>query len=308
MSWAAIAMLGLALVAVLAAGLFVGSRLRHARLERVSDGIAELARGNFAHRVILPGRDGPARMAEDLNRLAEDVQREREACASRDEARRHLLANISHDLRTPITSIAGYVDALQRGLGDEPERYVAVIGAKTDELTQLTDDLFYSARLDAGDLELKRVPLDLAEAVRRSVLGFEPHLAAVDARVDVAIPEGRCVVEADRSAVARILSNLVANGLRHGAGMTAFSVSMLDRDGAYVVRVANDGPPLPDDADRLFQRGVTGPSGGAGLGLSIARELAERMGATVSAESPAEGGVAFTLTFPKTQAPAASAS
>ena len=94
----------------------------------------------------MPGSDEYSRMADDLNRLADDVQVERETAAARDEARRRLFANISHDLRTPITSIAGYVDALQRGLGDEPERYLAVIRAKVDELAQLTDDLFYAAQ------------------------------------------------------------------------------------------------------------------------------------------------------------------
>ncbi len=298
MTWAILSAVALALIAAFAAGLAVGLLRTHARLRRVSEGMAELARGNLAHRIILPGGDEAARMAEAVNRLADAIQVEREATASCDSSRRVLLANISHDLRTPITSIAGYVDALQRGLGDQPERYLAVIGAKADELAQLTDDLFYEARLDAGDLKLKRAPLDLAEAVRRSVLGFEPQLVGMGVRVDVDIPEDPCIVEADSSAVSRILSNLVANGMRHGEGMTAFSVAMLPGDACYVVRVSNDGPRLPEDEGRLFERGSAGPGGGAGLGLSIARELAERMGATIEAENAAEQGATFALTFP----------
>lgn len=270
---------------------------RNARLERVTEGLRELARGNYAHRVILPGDDEAARMAEALNALADEIQREREAAAACDASRRHLLANISHDLRTPITSIAGYVDALQRGLGDEPERYLAVLAQKTTELAQLTDDLFYSARIDAGDLELKSQRLDLAEAVRRSVLGFEPQLTARGVSTSIEVPEEPCFVEADSSAVGRILSNLIANALRHGEDMTAFSVSMLAGDSAYTVRVTNDGADLPADAGRLLERGITGPSGGTGLGLSIARELAECMGATVCLEGEA-GGVSTVLAFP----------
>lgn len=296
--------LGSTLVAALLAGVTIGSLRGRARLGRIRDGIGQFTAGNLAHRIILPGDDEAARMAEHLNDLADAVQREREAAASRDEARRLFLANISHDLRTPITSIAGYVDALQRGLGDQPERYLAIIGAKSDELAQLTDDLFYAARIDAGDLELKRGSLDLAEAVRRSVLGFEPQLAARGVAVDIRIPEDACPVEGDSSAVPRILSNLVSNGLRHGEGMTAFSVRMSDRDGEYVVDVVNDGSRLPEDAEQLFARGVSGPGGGAGLGLSIARELAERMGASVSAANTG-AGVTFTLAFPKAPGTAA---
>ncbi|MFA5844503.1 MAG: HAMP domain-containing sensor histidine kinase [Coriobacteriia bacterium] len=299
MTWPLLLAIAAALVAAFSAGLAVGLLRTRARMRRVSEGIAELAAGNLAHRIILPGGDEAACMAEDVNRLADAIQVEREAASSCDASRRLLLANVSHDLRTPITSIAGYVDALQRGLGDEPDRYLAVIGAKADELAQLTDDLFYEARLDAGDLTLKRSRLDLAEAVRRSVLGFEPQLVGMGVRVDVDIPEDPCFVEADPSAVTRILSNLVANGVRHGEGMTAFSVAMLSLDADHVVRVGNDGPRLPEDASHLFERGATGTGGGAGLGLSIARELAERMGATVVAENTSEGGVAFTLTFPK---------
>jgi signal transduction histidine kinase len=298
MTWPVALSLVLALAAAFLGGLAVGVFRRRARLRRIADGIAELAGGNLAHRVILPGDDEASRLAEHLNDLADAIQREREAAASRDDARRLLLANISHDLRTPITSIAGYVDALQRGLGERPERYLAIIAAKSDELGQLTDDLFYAARLDAGDLELKSGTLDLAEAVRRSVLGFEPQLAGRGVAVDVRIPEEACLVEGDPSAVSRILSNLVSNSLRHGAGMRAFSVRMADRDGEYVVDVVNDGSELPEDAEQLFARGVAGTAGGAGLGLSIARQLAERMGATVSAANTT-AGVTFTLSFPK---------
>lgn len=282
-----------------AAGIALGLARRRARLERVAEGIAELERGNRAHRVVLPGSDAAARIADALNALADAEQLEHEAAAARDASQRRLLANISHDLRTPITSIAGYVDALQRGLGDRPGQYLSVISAKIDDLAQLTDDLFYAARIDAGDLELKCGPIDLAEAVRRSVLGFEPQLAGAGVRVDMRIPEDRCVVEADPSAVARILANLVSNSIHHGDGMELFAVAMEESDAGWVVRVTNDGARLPRDAERLFQRGSAGPAGGTGLGLAIARELAERMGGSVSAGNGPGEVVTFTLTMPR---------
>jgi signal transduction histidine kinase len=294
-------------VAGVATGLLLGllsgvlyARVRErSRLNRLAEAIAELADGNYAHRVILAGHDAYARIAENLNRLAEAVQVEREAASESDQARRRFVANISHDLRTPITSVAGYVDALQRGLGDEPDRYLAVIGAKVGELVQLTDDLFYSARLDAGDLELKLARIDLAEAVRRSVLGFEPELATRGVHVRLRIPESRCPVQADPSAVSRVLSNLISNGVRHGESMTEFAVTMTAAPAEYIVELRNDGAPLVGDVERLFARGVAGSSGGAGLGLSIARELAQRMAASVTARQLPEGGVSFTVAFPR---------
>jgi signal transduction histidine kinase len=299
MTWGLALVLMLAVSAAFGAGLAVGLARGRARLRRVAEGVAELAGGNHAHRVLLAGDDPAALIATDLNRLADAIQLEQETSATRDEARRRLLADISHDLRTPITSIAGYVDALSRGIGDDPERYLAIIAAKSDELAQLTDDLFYASRLDAGDLDLAVAPLDLAEAVRRSVLGFEPQLSGAGVRVDVSIPDRPCIVDADRSAVSRVLSNLVSNGLRHRVGTTAISVEMAERDSSYVVSVTNEGSRLPDDTDRLFERGVAGPAGGTGLGLSIARELAELMCATVEARADDPDSATFVLVFPK---------
>lgn len=302
MQWS-IAVAAIAFAAGIVAGVAMSLRQR-TRLHRVREGAEELVRGNLGHRIILPGGDDAGRIAESLNTLADAAQQEREAAGARDAAQRRLLANVSHDLRTPITSIAGYVDALQRGLGDDPERYLAIIAAKTEELAELTDDLFYEARLESGDLELNRKPLDLAEAVRRAVLGFEPQLAGRGARVEVDIPEQPCPVVADASAVARILGNLISNALRHAEDMTTFSVTMTFDDAVYWVRLVNDGATLPADAERLFERGVAGEGGGAGLGLSIARELAGRMGATVGVERVGTDAVAFSLAFPKESAAA----
>lgn len=265
---------------------------RRERLRRLADGLAELARGNHAHRVIMPGDDEIARMAADLNTLADEIQRDAQAAAACDASRRQLVTNISHDLRTPITSIAGYVDALQRGLGDDPERYLAVLAQKTAELAQLTDDLFYSARIDAGELELRSHRLDLAEAVRRSVLGFEPQLSSHGACVTVSVPDEECMVTADASAVSRILSNLVSNALRHSDAMSLFAVEMSAAEAAYTVCVSNDGALLPEGAERIFERGVASPSGGTGLGLSIARELAERMGGSIELAATGPRGAA----------------
>ncbi len=277
-------------------GVALGFRSR-TRVSRIREGVGQLAAGNFGHRVLLPGHDHAARIAEDLNALADQIQREHEAETTRKAAQRLLLANVSHDLRTPIASIAGYVDALQRGLGDDPERYLAVIAAKTDELTELTDDLFYEARLDSGDLHLKCARIDLCELVRRVVLGFEPQFTARGVSVEVDIPEVGCHVDADAIVVTRILENLVSNAIRHGDRMQRFRVSVTEGHASCSVRLANDGAGLPQDVERLFERGVAGGGGGAGLGLSIARELAERMGATVTAERVDADSAAFVLAF-----------
>lgn len=290
-------------VAALLAGVVLGAGATLAlglpgrrRIARIREAVRELAAGNLGHRVIMPGSDEVSALADELDAFADTLQADREAERAREASRRTLLANISHDLRTPVTSIAGYVDALRRGLGDDPERYLAIIDAKVGELADLTDDVFYEARLDSGDLALTLQDIDLAEAVRRSVLGFEPELRERGIDVTVEIPEEVCPVRADGMAVARILGNLMSNALRHGERMTRLSVSVTAAENGCAVRLTNDGASPPQDLERLFERGVAG-SGGAGLGLAIARDLADRMGAMVTAERVGPTSIAFALEF-----------
>lgn len=283
--------------AALGAGAAIVLEVRRAsRIRRVRHGVREVGSGNLAHRIVMAGGDDVAALASDFDLLADVIQQERENERAREHSRRELIANISHDLRTPVTSIAGYVDALRRGLGDDPERYLAIIEAKTAELAALTDDLFFEARLDSGDLRLEHTRVDLAESVRLAVLGFEPELSGRQVRVTVDIPQDECALDADPTAVARILGNLLSNALRHGERMTRLAVSVGCERGGRTVRIVNDGARPPEDLERLFERGVAG-TGGAGLGLTIARELAERMGAVVRAERAGADEIAFVLEF-----------
>ena len=170
---ATIIIIGLALLVLAAAGVaYVVERLhRQSALQRVVEGLDELARGNLAHRVT-PASNETAELATTVNRLAEALQVARSDALRREEAHSQLISNLSHDLRTPITSIAGYVDALQRGIGEDPARHLDIIATKTAELTRLADDLFYLTRLDAGDLSLTLTSVDGSEVARRCLLGF----------------------------------------------------------------------------------------------------------------------------------------
>lgn len=270
------------------------------RLDRVRVQVERLAGGSLSHRVILAGNDRASALACQINRLVERVQRELENEHRRSEAHRQLLTNISHDLRTPITSIAGYVDALQRGLGDEPERYLAIVSMKTRELIRLTDDLFYLTRLDSGDLVLSREDMDLAETLKQVLLGFEPQLEEEAVEVHIDIPDSRCLFSGDETAVRRILTNIIANSLRHGVGKTVFGVEMNDNAGGFLVRVWDNGRGFSPEARQLFDRGSTyGAGGGSGLGLSIARDLADKQGIRLCAASEPYRRTCFQLEFPR---------
>jgi two-component system phosphate regulon sensor histidine kinase PhoR len=300
---ATILIIGLALAVVAATGVaYLVERLRRqSALRRVTEGLDELARGNLAHRVVAPGPGETAQLASAVNRLAEAMQASRSDVLRREEAHSQLISNLSHDLRTPITSIAGYVDALQRGVGDDPARHLDIIAMKTAELTRLADDLFYLTRLDAGDLSLTLAPVDVAEAARRCLLGFEHELRSRGIDVVVEIPDATCVVVADEAALGRVIGNFVANSLKHARTMRSLGVTV-DREGdGCAVTVWDDGEGFPKGVAELLERGTSvGPGGGAGLGLSIAHELSARMGATLRVSSVAGERTSVTVLFPAT--------
>ena len=296
--------LALAIVAAVGVAVFVERRHRLSALRRVVEGLDELARGNLVHRVVAPGSGETAELASAVNRLAEAMQEARSDALRREEAHGQLISNLSHDLRTPITSIAGYVDALQRGIGDDPARHLDIIAMKTAELTRLADDLFYLTRLDAGDLGLTLAPVDVSEVARVCLLGFEQELLSRGIEVLVDIPDATCEVVADEAALGRVVGNFIANSLKHARSMRTLGVTVArDRDGCAIT-VWDDGEGFPKGVAELLERGTSvGPGGGAGLGLSIAHELSARMGATLRVSSVAGQRTSVTVLFPPAASP-----
>ena len=270
---------------------------RRDALTCVIEGLDELACGNLAHRVT-SGSNETAELTVAVNRLAESLQAARSDALRREEAHSQLISNLSHDLRTPITSIAGYVDALQRGIGEDPARHLDIIAMKSAELTRLADDLFYLTRLDAGDLRLSLAPVDVSEVARRCLLGFEHELRSRGIDVVVEIPDATCGVVADEAALGRVIGNFVANSLKHARSMSRLGVAVARIGDGCAVTVWDDGEGFPAGVAELLERGTSvGPGGGAGLGLSIAHDLSTRMGATLSVSSVAGERTSVTILF-----------
>ena len=301
MTTATILIAGIALAIVAAVGVvYMVERLhRQSALKRVAEGLDELARGNLVHRVVSPGSGEVAELAPAVNRVAEAMQAARSDALRREEAQSQLISNLSHDLRTPITSIAGYVDALQRGIGEDPARHLDIIAMKTAELARLADDLFYLTRLDAGDLSLNLAPVDVGEVTRRCLLGFEHELRSRGIDMLVEIPDATYEVLADEAALGRVIGNFIANSLKHARSMRTLGVSVASEVNGCAVTVWDDGEGFPKGVAELLERGTSvGPGGGAGLGLSIAHELSARMGATLRVKSVAGERTSVTVLFP----------
>ena len=240
------------------------------------------------------------RAIDDLVRRLTELENERSAG---EDARRTLLSNIGHDLRSPLAALQAAIEALVDGVAPDPQRYLRSMQHDVEALGSLIDDLYLLSRLDAGQLDLERVPIDLVELADDAVESLAPTAAAAGVRV--VLEAGDAVhVLASPVSLARVIRNLVDNGIRHAPAGSTVRVTVTAERGA-LVRVTDDGPGFPDDfRDHAFERFTrsdpsrTRQSGGGGLGLAIARGLDEAHGGEIWIEDSANASVAFRVPTP----------
>lgn len=230
---------------------------------------------------------------DELEDLAAEIDldwwqgRERLSQAERRERRlRREIANISHDLKTPMIAVKGHLQLAARDGAQVPTERLNVVLARVDDLSRLVDDFFELSVLDSSDHALRVDRADATALVSQAVLGFQAHFAAGGVEPVVVLPPAALPVLVDPTAFTRIITNLVSNALVHGGG--ALRVELARDGGTALLRVANPAVGMEErDVQHLFERSWranparTGPH--AGLGLSIVAELVARMGGTVDA-------------------------
>jgi two-component system, OmpR family, sensor kinase len=283
----------IALALAMLGGYFVARALarRVGRLEVAAD---EVANGRFIDPLPVDSKDELGQLTRAFNQMQARLRQV-------DVARKEFIATASHELRTPIFSLAGFVELLQDEDLDEATRreFLETMSEQVARLQKLSVDLLDLSRLDAGSLDLQTESVDLSELTRSVVHEFTPALVEHHTDLDVQLaregPDALC----DRERVAQIVRILLDNALQHTPAGTHVSVRTDRRNGTADVTVADTGPGLPVESRiKVFERFYTGDATrGAGLGLAIARELAERMGGRLRV-SAGSSGAAFTLELP----------
>ena len=262
----------------------------------------QLASGDLSARAEVPPStdDELAALAATLNAMAAQLEQSRGS-------ERAFLLSISHDLRTPLTSIRGYAEALADGTLDDAEpderkRAATVIGAEARRLERLVRDLLDLSRLDSHQFSLSPRPGDAAEIVRDAAEAFAPQARELGIRLAVT-PAGALPVDLDPERVGQIVANLVENAMKYAQSKVEVYAAAHGPDHVAIV-VTDDGPGIPADKvglvfDRLYTvRDTPGRAVGTGLGLAIVRELASAMGGRAWAEAPADGGSRFVVSLP----------
>jgi two-component system sensor histidine kinase BaeS len=297
--------------AVIAAGIaaLLMVRIMARRLGALEQVAARVTGGDLAARVAATGQDEIGRLERGINRMTERLEAARDQVAETDRQRRRLLADITHELATPLTSIRGYLETLLNPdvplSPDEPRQYLRDALAESERMDLLIRDLIDLARLEAGAQPLARERLDWTALCRNTVRRFEPRFRAARLRLEWAGDPGESWISADGRRMEQLVENLLGNALRYvpAGGTVRLELAWLDGGGRFRLSVRDDGPGIPPEDlpqvfDRFYRARNVRDSGGSGLGLAIVREIVERHGGEVRAERGEPRGAVFTVEMP----------
>ena len=257
-----------------------------------------MAAGELGIQVPVRTNDEVGELADSFNQMSSDL-----AQATR--ARRQMTADIAHDLRTPLSVILGYTEALSDGkLEGAPETY-EVMYKEAQHLSHLIDDLRLLSLADTGELPLNRRPVAPQDLLERTSASHQPQAAskAIDLLVDAAPSLPKINVDPER--LAQVLNNLVSNALRHTPEGGQIILSAEQRDNHILLKVMDTGSGIPaEDLPYIFNRFYRGDqarrqTGESGLGLAIARSIIQAHGGTITVDSTVDVGSTFTIMLPE---------
>ena len=307
LAWIGIGLLG-AGAAIMAFVIFRPTRARLRSLEEAARALGEGRTGVHANEA---GGDEVSALATTFNTMAGDLHARATALAESDRARRQLLADVSHELMTPLSAIRGYVETLgmpELALDEATRRrYLEIVDEETHKLEAIIGDLLDLARLEGGGDTLEREPVLVDDLFRRVADRHQPQLRERGITLTTAAAPGTPLVFGDPDRLEQALQNVAANAIRHTPAGGRVSLDAGPDGDRVRITIADTGPGIPPEHlphifDRFYKadasRAGTRVPSGSGLGLSIVRAIVLRHGGDVRASNTAEGGAAFTFLLP----------
>lgn len=278
------------------------------RIGQLQTAVRGLEEEGFATRTSVEGRDEIADLARTFNQMTAQLERTERERREIERSRRELIAWVSHDLQTPLTSIRAVIEALADEMIDDPattERYLTTAKRQVESLSSLIDDLFELARLDAQGLKLDRSHVALSDLISDTLENFSAVALERGIKLEGAVASGLDPAWIDAERVGRVLDNLVGNALQYSQEGGKVRIAARREEDMILVEVEDSGPGFAEaELEAIFEPFVRGEvsrsrkTGGAGLGLSIARGFVEAHGGTISAYNREAGGAVFRFKLP----------
>jgi len=282
------------------ASYFISEKIVHP-IRQMSQAAREFAVGNLDVRVPVNGNDEVADLAMAFNNMASSLERN-------EETRRTFLANVSHDMRTPMTTIGGFIDAILDGTipEDQQEHYLKIVSSEIKRLSRLVSTLLDISKIQAGERKFTMEPFDICELSRQIIISLEQRLTDKNLDVEFECDDEKMIAVADRDAIYQVLYNICDNGVKFSNEGGKYKISVKDSDKKILVSVYNEGDGIPkEDLPYVFDRFYKSDKSrgldktGVGLGMFISRTIMEAHGENITVRSKQGEFCEFTITLKK---------
>lgn len=268
-----------------------------AKINYVAD---KISKGEVEKRVSIKSKDEIGTLAKSFNSMADSLEEV-------EKNRREFISNVSHEIRSPITSIKGFIGGILDGVipKEKENYYLSVAYEEIQRLTRLVNDLLDLSAIEAGQFKLRIEEIDINEIIRICVIKFETKIKEKKLKVDVLMHDDRLYVAADRDRITQVVTNLIDNAIKYGAEEGNVKISTRSKGDKALVSVFNDGPCIPkEDLKHIWNRFYKADKSrtskmSTGLGLSIVRSILTQLGEDIWIENKETQGVTFTFTLKK---------
>ena len=271
----------------------------------IQEAVTDIKDGNLNRKILTRENDMTRQICYDLNAITTGMQATLINQRQSEQAYKRLMTSLSHDVKTPLTSLVGYLEAIEKNIvtGKEKDEYIQVAIGKAHSLKNFTERLFEWVKLDAREQIFHFEVCDINELSRSIAADWIITMENNNFDYEIDIPENECFARIDVNSYTRILNNLFQNVIAHSKG-TKLTFDLHDDEKQVTVKVSDNGRGIPcDELAHIFERMYRGDksrmTAGAGLGLSITKELISVHNGTIDVESVLDESTTFTITFPK---------
>jgi len=297
-----------AVIIALIAAYFVSRRIT-LPIRQMRETAQQIAKGDFGRRVRIKSKDELGELAKSLNTMADELQQKMENLRRLDRMRTDFVANVSHELKTPLTLIKGYIETLEdRAMDDKKTatKFISIIKEHADRLGHIVDDLLSLSELELSDDSVHKTEFNLKEIIDDVSLGFGRALSEKRQKLTVISDGGDFRIKADRDKIEQVFVNLIDNAIKYTKESGRIELSFIEHDREVVVNVRDSGIGIPKEhRDRVFERfyrvdkARSREVGGTGLGLSIVKHIVLAHNGKITIESELYKGTKISVTLPK---------
>ncbi len=273
----------------------------------MAEALSDIQAGNGNRKILAPRNDLTAELSYKLNEIVYCYEQQIYKLKAEDEATRQLMTSLSHDIRTPLTTLIGYLDAVHKGIAgpEEHGNYIETARLKAHSLKEYIDLLFDWFKLNSNEFTLSSEKIQLTELTRNILINWIPVFEENQIQYDIDIPENPVFIHADPDGYERIINNLIQNVIKHSHA-SKITIEISKKESNIIIQIEDNGIGIdPADLPYIFERLYKCDKGrsdkGSGLGLSIARQLTEKMNGWIDVTSKSDHYTAFIIYFPAAQ-------